>query len=114
VHAHDRVRAADALTAADRLLQSKEAVAAVARRHGYAATFVPKPFPNQAGSGSHVHMSLWRVSHHMGAEAGRKGTLCKATEQGYAEEGDQLGQFGVERWDVWDGGGGEAWAGCRL
>lgn len=52
-------RAADALTAADRLVQTKEAVCAVAARHGLAATFVPKPFPDQAGSGMHVHLSLW-------------------------------------------------------
>jgi hypothetical protein len=52
---------AGALAAADRLLQSKEAVCAIARRRGLAATFVPKPYPGQAGSGLHVHISLWRV-----------------------------------------------------
>ncbi|KAI8476690.1 MAG: hypothetical protein J3K34DRAFT_400151 [Monoraphidium minutum] len=51
---------ADALAAADRLLQAKEAIAAVARRHGLAVTFVPKPFPGEAGSGCHAHMSLWK------------------------------------------------------
>lgn len=51
---------ADALTAADRLIQSKEAISAIARRHGLAATFVPKPMADQAGSGCHMHLSLWK------------------------------------------------------
>ncbi|GBF89703.1 type-1 glutamine synthetase-like [Raphidocelis subcapitata] len=51
---------ADALLAADRLVQSKEVISAVARRHGLAVTFVPKPMAKEAGSGCHMHLSLWK------------------------------------------------------
>jgi glutamine synthetase len=46
--------------AADRQIAVRETVRAVALRHGLVASFAPKPFPNQAGSGCHVHLSLWR------------------------------------------------------
>ncbi|XP_068647399.1 protein fluG [Aristolochia californica] len=45
--------------AADNLIFSREAVKAVARKHGLLATFVPKVFLDDIGSGSHVHLSLW-------------------------------------------------------
>ena len=48
------------LTAADRQIAGRETVRGVALRHGLVASFAPKPFPNQAGSGCHVHLSLWR------------------------------------------------------
>jgi glutamine synthetase len=37
----------------------RETVRAVAYQHGLIASFAPKPFPDQAGSGCHVHLSLW-------------------------------------------------------
>lgn len=46
--------------AADRQIAVRETVRAVARRHGLIASFAPKPLPDQAGSGCHVHLSLWR------------------------------------------------------
>jgi glutamine synthetase len=48
------------LTAADRQIAVRETARGVALRHGLIASFAPKPFPDQAGSGCHVHMSLWR------------------------------------------------------
>ncbi|MGH2586180.1 MAG: glutamine synthetase family protein [Dehalococcoidia bacterium] len=48
------------LTAADRQIAVRETVRGVALRHGLVASFAPKPFPDQAGSGCHVHLSLWR------------------------------------------------------
>jgi glutamine synthetase len=33
----------------------------VALKHGLLASFAPKPFPDQAGNGSHIHWSLWRI-----------------------------------------------------
>ena len=48
-----------ALTSADRQLWVKETAKAVAARHGLVASFAPKPFPDQIGSGAHVHLSLW-------------------------------------------------------
>lgn len=46
--------------AADRQVTVREIVRGVAQRHGLVASFAPKPFPDQAGSGCHVHLSLWR------------------------------------------------------
>jgi glutamine synthetase len=48
------------LTAADRQIAVRETVRAVALKHGLVASFAPKPFLDQAGSGCHVHLSLWR------------------------------------------------------
>jgi len=46
--------------AADRQIAVRETVRGVALRYGLTASFAPKPFPDQAGSGCHVHLSLWR------------------------------------------------------
>ncbi|KAL4340884.1 hypothetical protein GQ457_08G012100 [Hibiscus cannabinus] len=46
--------------AADNLIFSREAVRAVANKHGLLATFVPKYALDDIGSGSHVHLSLWQ------------------------------------------------------
>lgn len=51
-HRDDPVRAAD-----DALLL-RRIIEAVARRHGFEATFMSKPFPEQAGSGLHIHASI--------------------------------------------------------
>lgn len=48
-----------ALQAADRLLLTREAVHAVAARHGLLACFLPKPLPHAPGNGCHLNMSLW-------------------------------------------------------
>lgn len=45
------------LEAADNLTTFKETFRAVARQHGLAGTFMPKPFEDQAGAGLHVHLS---------------------------------------------------------
>jgi glutamine synthetase len=55
------VRYADALRAADNQLTVRETARGVAWRHGLYASFAPKPFPQEAGNGSHVHFSLWRT-----------------------------------------------------
>lgn len=48
----------DALLAADDAVLFKQVVKGVARKHGYAATFMSKPDGLDAGSGMHVHASL--------------------------------------------------------
>ena len=53
------------LQAADRQIAVRETVRAVALQHGLVASFAPKPFENQAGSGCHVHMSLWNGDHNV-------------------------------------------------
>ncbi|ESW16388.1 hypothetical protein PHAVU_007G152500 [Phaseolus vulgaris] len=46
--------------AADNLIFTREVVRAIARKHGLLATFIPKYASDDLGSGSHVHLSLWR------------------------------------------------------
>jgi glutamine synthetase len=53
------VRHAEALTAADNQMKVRDTVRGVALRHGLLASFAPKPYPDQIGSGAHVHFSLW-------------------------------------------------------
>jgi len=55
------VRYADALRAADNQITLRETGRGVALHHGLIASFAPKPFPGEAGNGSHVHFSLWRT-----------------------------------------------------
>lgn len=60
-----------AVAAADRQIAFREIVHTVAPRHGLEASFLPKIFSDKAGSGCHLHLSLWRdgenlVSHPAG------------------------------------------------
>ena len=51
---------ADPLTAADRVVLTQEAIRDGARQFGLHASFIPKPAPNAAGNGVHIHFSLYR------------------------------------------------------
>lgn len=48
----------DPLRAADDAVLFKRLVRGVARKHGFAASFMAKPYGDRAGSGFHVHFSL--------------------------------------------------------
>lgn len=50
----------EALAAADNLMTFKMIVRTVANSHGLCASFMPKPISDQAGSGLHTNMSLFR------------------------------------------------------
>lgn len=52
---------ADAMTMADRFVFLRMMSNAIARKHGYFASWMPKPFPNRTGSGAHYNMSLASV-----------------------------------------------------
>ncbi len=62
------IRHADVLRAADNVCVVRETVRGVARSFGLYATFAPKPWLDQAGSGAHIHFSLWgtETSEHPG------------------------------------------------
>jgi len=49
----------DPLTACDHAMLLKRIVKGVARKHGLAATFMAKPFGDGAGSGLHIHSSIY-------------------------------------------------------
>jgi glutamine synthetase len=53
------VKHTSALHAADQQLAVRETIRGVAQQHGLLASFAPKPFADQAGSGCHMHVSLW-------------------------------------------------------
>ncbi|MGP3926799.1 glutamine synthetase family protein [Streptomyces sp. 8N616] len=53
------LRYAGAVAAADNLMFFRYAAKEIAARHGYLATFMAKPLSDAAGSGLHVHQSLW-------------------------------------------------------
>jgi glutamine synthetase len=53
------LRYADALSMADNIMTFRTVVKEVAIEQGVYATFMPKPFNDQPGSGMHTHMSLF-------------------------------------------------------
>ena len=76
------LRHSDALDAADRAFRLKTAVKDIAAQTGLHATFIGKPFNDQGGSGTHLHLSLMRDGANVFDAAGE--------EQGV---GPQLRQF---------------------
>ena len=48
----------DPMLACDHAVLMKRAIKAAARKHGFIACFMAKPFEEDAGSGLHIHMSL--------------------------------------------------------
>ena len=53
------LRYADALTTADNIMTFRHVVKEVALSHGVRASFMPKPFTDEPGSGMHTHLSLF-------------------------------------------------------
>jgi len=53
------LRYADALSMADNIMTFRHVIKEVAIAHGAHATFMPKPFRHQPGSGMHTHLSLF-------------------------------------------------------
>ena len=66
----------DALTTADRHVFFKYMVKSVAEKHGFRATFMPKPFIDLTGNGCHAHVSVWN------ADASQNLFLDKSEEMG--------------------------------
>jgi glutamine synthetase len=50
---------APALKAADEQILVRETIRGVASAHGLVASLAPKPWPENAGNGCHIHFSLW-------------------------------------------------------
>jgi glutamine synthetase len=53
------IRHAEALQAADNQIKLRETIRGVAWNHGLYASLAPKPWPDAAGNGGHLHFSLW-------------------------------------------------------
>ena len=64
----------DALRAADDTWLFKMLVKGLARRHGFAASFMAKPYPEYSGNGLHTHFSLIdRDGNNVFADGGPRG-----------------------------------------
>jgi glutamine synthetase len=48
----------DAMLLADQVIRMQRTIRSVAARHGFVASFMPKPIDDEAGNGLHVHCSL--------------------------------------------------------
>ena len=68
----------DPLTVADRLVYARETIKAVAIDHGLIVSFVPKLFDNVAGSGCHIHLSLWSKGKNILGDEKGKWNLSKS------------------------------------
>jgi glutamine synthetase len=53
------IRHSAGVRAADNQVKLRDTVRGVALQHGLLASFAPKPFPEEIGSGCHIHFSLW-------------------------------------------------------
>jgi glutamine synthetase len=73
------IRHAPAVTAADNQVTYRQTVRAVAAQHGMVGSLAPKPWADQAGSGSHLHWSIWNTSHTQNrlADASAEGGLSE-------------------------------------
>jgi glutamine synthetase len=73
------IRHAPALRAADNQVTYRQTVRAVAAQHGMVGSLAPKPWADQAGSGSHLHWSIWNESHTQNrlADASAQGGLSE-------------------------------------
>jgi glutamine synthetase len=57
------IRHAPPVRAADNQITYRQTVRAVAAQHGMVASLAPKPWADQAGSGAHLHWSIWNADH---------------------------------------------------
>lgn len=80
------IRHAPAVRAADDQITYRQTVRAVAAQHGMVASLAPKPWADQAGSGAHLHWSIWNPDHSVNllADPGAPGGLSALARQAIA------------------------------
>jgi glutamine synthetase len=83
-----------ALEAADRATLLRALVRRLARSEGLEATFMAKPWTDQAGSGMHVHQSLWRAGENVFHDSGRLSTAGRHYVAGLLAHMAELALFG--------------------
>jgi len=66
-----------ALGAADQQIAFRETVRAIALKHNLKASFLPKIFADKAGSGCHLHLSLWHDGQNLLPNLEATGELSK-------------------------------------
>jgi glutamine synthetase len=75
------LRYADGLTMADNIMTFRTVVKEVAIEQGVHATFMPKPFSGEPGSGMHTHMSLFEGDVNAFFEEGQQYQLSRTGRQ---------------------------------
>ncbi|MGB5593825.1 MAG: glutamine synthetase family protein [Crocosphaera sp.] len=71
----------NALGAADQQIAFRETVKAIAFKHNLKASFLPKIFPDHAGSGCHIHLSLWKDGQNLLPSADNNRQLSSIAQQ---------------------------------
>ena len=71
------VAPADPLRAADTQITLRDTARGVALAHGLRASFAPKPFLDQIGSGAHLHLSLWQDDRNLFHDPSAEGSLSR-------------------------------------
>ncbi len=74
------LRYADALSTADNILTTRHVIKEVALSQGVYATFMPKPFSDQPGSGMHTHLSLFEGDRNAFHDANDPAHLSKVAQ----------------------------------
>jgi glutamine synthetase len=74
----------DPMLAADQCVMFKRVVKGVSRRHNLQATFMPKPYPDEAGSGLHMHISMLDRAGRNVFDGGKAGIASPVLEQAVA------------------------------
>ncbi len=70
------VKYKDAIAAADQQVTFRETIRAIVQRQdSMEVSFLPKPFTSQAGSGTHIHLSIWRNHKNITANTGRNSEI---------------------------------------
>jgi glutamine synthetase len=75
------IKYTDALEACDNQIAFRETLKAVAFKHGFLASFLPKIFPDKTGSGCHLHLSLWKGGENILTDYRGKYGLSETGEQ---------------------------------
>ena len=74
------IRYTQAMSAADQQIAFRETVRAIALRHGLKSSFLPKIFADKAGSGCHLHLSLWQDGKNIVPDASKVGGLSQIAQ----------------------------------
>jgi len=77
----------DALATADKHSFFKFMVKTVAEKHGYRATFMPKPVEGLTGNGCHAHISVWDLDGNSNVFAMEPNDSSQTAELGLSEQG---------------------------
>jgi len=89
------LRYADALSTADNIMTFRTVIREVALGQGIWATFMPKPFTDQPGSGMHTHVSLFEGDQNAFYEPGSEYQLSKIGRQFIAGVLHHAGEISV-------------------